>query len=262
MIVIYIIGGLIATVTLLGFILKIVYDFPIRKREPGFEYVHVELDGSVRELDDDEKKYLQEEFHPNDGARPYIKSSYNQKTPDGKISGFIKRRRVPQHILIGQRSEKSLFNNELIKLCRLELGEFIESFGFQMVDIKEDLNGMSLTYLKDNKQVVKLYSDTNLRDYPYFFNICFNLWDGRFSHVDHNSIPLWYIKESAIPNSNAKEYNLADIGTMDLVRLEKLPWIIKAAKADLEKFGTDFLKGDLEQFNQLRQKRANEKANR
>ncbi len=100
MIVIYIIGGLIATVALLSFIFKIVYDFPIRKREPGFEYVYVELDGSVRELYNDEVEYLKEEFHPNDGNRPYIKYSYKDLTPSGKISGFIRRRRVPRHIAI------------------------------------------------------------------------------------------------------------------------------------------------------------------
>ena len=100
MIVIYIIGGLISTVALLGFIFKIVYDFPIRKREPGFEYVYVELDGSVRELYNDEIEYLKEEFHPNDGNRPYIKYSYKELTPSGKISGFIRRRRAPRHLAI------------------------------------------------------------------------------------------------------------------------------------------------------------------
>lgn len=54
----------------------------------------------VRELDEDEKKYLAEEFHPNDGARPYIKTSYKQLTPDNKIWGYIKRKRVPKHITI------------------------------------------------------------------------------------------------------------------------------------------------------------------
>lgn len=66
----------------------------------GFEYVHVELDGTVRELHSDEQEYLKEEFHPNDGARPYIKSNYWQKTPDGKIHGFLKRVRVPWWITI------------------------------------------------------------------------------------------------------------------------------------------------------------------
>lgn len=100
MIVIYIIGGLLATFVILGLVLKIVFDFPLRKREPGFEYVYVELDGSVRELYNDEIEHLNTKFIPSDSGRPYIKSSYNQITSDNKVSGFIRRRRVPRHITI------------------------------------------------------------------------------------------------------------------------------------------------------------------
>lgn len=74
--------------------------FPMRLPSRGFIYVYVELNGTVRELDSNEQDYLQEEFHPNDGARPYIKSNYWQKTPDGKIHGFLKRIRVPWWISI------------------------------------------------------------------------------------------------------------------------------------------------------------------
>lgn len=65
-----------------------------------FKYVYVELDGSVRELYQDEKDYLLEDFHPNDGGRPYIKNNYNQLTPDNKIDGFLERRKVPKEISV------------------------------------------------------------------------------------------------------------------------------------------------------------------
>ncbi len=65
-----------------------------------FKYVYVELDSSVRELYQDEKDYLSEEFLPNDGGRPYIKSNYNQFTPDNKIHGFLERIKVPTEISI------------------------------------------------------------------------------------------------------------------------------------------------------------------
>jgi hypothetical protein len=65
-----------------------------------FKYVYVELDGSVRELYQDEKDYLLEEFHPSDGGRPYIKRNYNQLTPDNEIDGFLERRKVPKEISI------------------------------------------------------------------------------------------------------------------------------------------------------------------
>ena len=77
--------------------------FPMRLPSRGFKYVHVENDGTVRELNKEEQDYLQQEFHPNDGARPYIKSNYWQETPDKKLHGFLKRIRVPWWIRIQDR---------------------------------------------------------------------------------------------------------------------------------------------------------------
>ena len=74
--------------------------FPLRPKEDGFEFVYVEDDGSVRELDASEKGYLSEKFDPNDGGRPYIKFNYKHLTPKGEISGFIDRRSVPKDIVI------------------------------------------------------------------------------------------------------------------------------------------------------------------
>ncbi|GGW61059.1 hypothetical protein DFQ11_102599 [Winogradskyella epiphytica] len=59
-----------------------------------FKYVYVENDGTVRELNKDEIEYLQTEFEPTDGARPYVKNSYNQLTPNKKILGFLHRSKV------------------------------------------------------------------------------------------------------------------------------------------------------------------------
>ncbi|WP_339663273.1 hypothetical protein [Croceibacter atlanticus] len=68
----------------------------------GFEYVYVEIDGTVRELDKGEIEYLETKFEPSDGARPYIKSSYYQLTPDKKILGFLHRDKVPENIKISK----------------------------------------------------------------------------------------------------------------------------------------------------------------
>ncbi|MCK0108905.1 hypothetical protein MWU58_06350 [Flavobacteriaceae bacterium S0825] len=72
----------------------------MKTEKEEFEYVYVENDGTVRELDNEEIEYLRTEFEPTDGARPYIKSSYNQLTPDNKISGFLQRNKVPKNIEI------------------------------------------------------------------------------------------------------------------------------------------------------------------
>jgi len=73
---------------------------PMRSKESGLEYVYVEEDGTVNELDENDVEYLKTAFLPGDGGRPYIKNRYNQLTPDKKISGFILRNRVPKNIKI------------------------------------------------------------------------------------------------------------------------------------------------------------------
>jgi hypothetical protein len=60
------------------------------------QFVYIENDGTARELTEDEKEYLNTEFHPTDGARPYIKFRYRSLTPDGKMHGFLWRRRLPR----------------------------------------------------------------------------------------------------------------------------------------------------------------------
>ncbi|WP_298311840.1 hypothetical protein [uncultured Aquimarina sp.] len=69
-------------------------------KKEEFEFVYVENNGTVRELDYEEIEYLQTKFQPGDGARPYIKSSYNQRTPDNKMLGFILRSNIPENIKI------------------------------------------------------------------------------------------------------------------------------------------------------------------
>jgi hypothetical protein len=72
----------------------------LETKKEKFEYVYVENDGTVRELDLEEIDYLQTKFAPSDGNRPYVKSSYEQLTPDKKILGFLLRSKVPKNIEI------------------------------------------------------------------------------------------------------------------------------------------------------------------
>ena len=90
----------LASIGIIFLVFYVKYLIPLRGIEDGFKYVFVENDGTVRELDHEEIKYLSEVFHPNDGGRPYIKTRYSEKTPEGQLSGFILRRRVPKHIEI------------------------------------------------------------------------------------------------------------------------------------------------------------------
>jgi hypothetical protein len=61
------------------------------------QFVYVNQDGSVRELSRDEREYLAQDFHPGDGGRPYIKTSFESQDGWGSISGFLPRNRVPRH---------------------------------------------------------------------------------------------------------------------------------------------------------------------
>ena len=85
------------------FLILLVYFFYFINLRPStdeFEYVYVNKDGSVRELDIEEQNYLKEDFHGADGNRPYIKLRYNQRACNGEISGYIRRVRVPKKISI------------------------------------------------------------------------------------------------------------------------------------------------------------------
>jgi hypothetical protein len=95
---------IIAIIVIALILIYIKYLRPLRPKESGFEYVYVEQNGTVRELDEEEIKYLNEEFSPADGARPYIKTSYKDLTPDGKIYGYINRNRVPKNIIIEKKA--------------------------------------------------------------------------------------------------------------------------------------------------------------
>jgi hypothetical protein len=57
--------------------------------------VYVNDDGSPRELSETEKTYVDTEFSPLDGARPHIKTHYEQRNGWGRLSGFLQRKDVP-----------------------------------------------------------------------------------------------------------------------------------------------------------------------
>gem|GEM_PF-1115261 len=93
----------------IGIIIYLKYFAPLRFKETGFEYVYINEDGTISELDEEDMEYLKTEFAPNDGARPYIKRNYNQLTPDRKISGFILRKNLPKKIEIKKaRNERTI----------------------------------------------------------------------------------------------------------------------------------------------------------
>lgn len=64
------------------------------------KYVYVESDGSVRELNDQEKEYLETKFSPRDKKKPFVKYKYKSPNPDNEMNGFLMRKKVPVNIKI------------------------------------------------------------------------------------------------------------------------------------------------------------------
>jgi hypothetical protein len=68
---------------------------PWEARQSPYPVIYVNDDGTWRECTASERKHLEEKYHPADGARPYVKDRYGLRTPDGRLSGFLRRRELP-----------------------------------------------------------------------------------------------------------------------------------------------------------------------
>ena len=77
----------------------------VSSKEAGqstYPYVYLEDDGTYRELTNEERQYLEEKFDPCDGNRPYVKHRLYAKTADGRLSGFLKRSKLPKGLKAGE----------------------------------------------------------------------------------------------------------------------------------------------------------------
>jgi hypothetical protein len=62
--------------------------------------VWINADGSARELREAEKRYVDADFRPADGARPYVKGDYSVRNAWGDLSRYVERTLVPDHVRI------------------------------------------------------------------------------------------------------------------------------------------------------------------
>lgn len=67
----------------------------LRTNEPGFRFVHMNQDGTVRELSRVEQAIFGQSYRPGDGAAPFIKARHDERNGWGSLSGFIDRKHVP-----------------------------------------------------------------------------------------------------------------------------------------------------------------------
>jgi hypothetical protein len=66
--------------------------------KPSEVLIWINDDGSARELTEADKKYVDAEFSPFDGARPYIKSAYQSRNGWGEIKGYLERNKLPDSV--------------------------------------------------------------------------------------------------------------------------------------------------------------------
>jgi hypothetical protein len=67
-----------------------------------YPYVYVNPDGTVRDLHPKERHYLETPFNPFDGARPYVKPSYDARDGWGDIKGFCPRSAIPEQLHVSE----------------------------------------------------------------------------------------------------------------------------------------------------------------
>lgn len=63
--------------------------------KPSEALIWIEDDGRARELTESEKNYVDAGFSPFDGARPYVKSRYDQRNGWGRLNGYLLRKQLP-----------------------------------------------------------------------------------------------------------------------------------------------------------------------
>lgn len=73
---------------------------PENANDDPYPIVLVTEEGTVQELEEGDRRYMEEFFHPADGARPYVKSCYDEKNGWGNLRGFLQRTAVPKHISV------------------------------------------------------------------------------------------------------------------------------------------------------------------
>lgn len=90
-------------------------------------FVFVVREGEAREVYEGECEWLATPFDPTDGDRPYIKTSYDSRTPGGhSIHGFLERRHLPRGVKVEPRPDPDRFTRpRRFARLRVILGETV-----------------------------------------------------------------------------------------------------------------------------------------
>ena len=85
----------------IGFGLWRLIEIPLRRwRDSTFDYVYIDDNGNARELNADEEEYVTTALFLGDDTDFFIKSSYEALTSNGDLRGYLRRRQLPQRVVV------------------------------------------------------------------------------------------------------------------------------------------------------------------
>ncbi len=88
--------SLICLAFTIGYSIWRVIQLPTKRwRESAFDYVFVDDNGDVRELEKEEEERLNSLLFVGDEEEFFVKSRYKSLNPAGRLSGYLRRRQLP-----------------------------------------------------------------------------------------------------------------------------------------------------------------------
>ncbi len=95
-----------------------------------YPYVHIDADGTARELHPSERRYLQTEFKGGDGAAPYIKSRYDERNGWSDLAGYLERTLLPDGLAV----TAAPANDPIRPLDRDEYAAWLRGKGVEVIE--------------------------------------------------------------------------------------------------------------------------------
>lgn len=121
--------------------------------------------------------------------------------------------------------------------------DLMHQHGFKLSIKNVEQYFCSIIYVKGDNYV-KIFANIHWHDYPYYYNVI--LGNGKTVWPDNewNSVAIWQLKKHIDTASDANVYSL--------LKFDGIVHSLNNAKNELEKYGADFLKGDLDLFKKVR----------
>lgn len=115
--------------------------------------------------------------------------------------------------------------------------------GFKFKSKKVEKYFCTIIYIK-GENYIKIFANIHWHDYPSYYNVILGHGKTDWPDYDWNSIALWRLKKHIDPTTDAKAFSL--------LKFDGIEYSLTNAKNELEKYGTDFLNGNLELFKKIR----------